>query len=294
MRPAESLWALAYGGPMALLPLTVSNVEMDNLEPILGDLPLSLATASLSVPIFRIISLAVQHPGNKEELCRAHGPELLSQVLHYVLETLSKLKSGKKEILSGEELVTAIVSLCLSQSNEHGQKVQLFSTLLLDLKMWNSCNYVLQKKLLSSLADMVLSESTCMRDANALQVLLDGCRRCYWVIHEADSIDTFTLTGYERSLEKVNALVDELLVVIELLIGAASSTSTSSDVRCLIGFVVDCPQPNQVTGLGPGSLAHHYLPVTTCYRALLQLIFMLVVTHENIWFSHASRLTKFD
>ncbi|KAG0534790.1 hypothetical protein BDA96_04G310100 [Sorghum bicolor] len=246
VRPAESLWALAYGGPMALLPLIVSNVEMDNLEPILGDLSSSLATASLSVPIFRIISVAVQHPGNKEELCRTHGPELLSQVLHYVLDTLSKLESGKKEILSDEELVTAIVSLCQSQRNDHGQKVQLFSTLLLDLKMWSSCNYILQKKLLSSLADMVFAESTCMRDANALQMLLDGCRRCYWVIHEADSIDTFTLTGNERPLGNVNALVDELLVVIELLIGAAPSTLASDDVRCLVGFVVDCPQPNQV------------------------------------------------
>ncbi|WVZ74317.1 hypothetical protein U9M48_022515 [Paspalum notatum var. saurae] len=246
VRPAESLWALASGGPMALLPLVVSNVEMDNLEPILGDLSSSLATASLSVPIFRIISLAVQHPGNKEELCRTHGPELLSQVLHYVLETLSKLESGKKEILSDEELVTAIVSLCRSQRNDHGQKVQLFSTLLLDLKMWSSCNYVLQKKLLSSLADMVFAESTCMRDANALQMLLDGCRRCYWVIHEADSIDTFALTGHDRPLGNVNALVDELLVVIELLIGAAPSTLASDDVRCLVGFVVDCPQPNQV------------------------------------------------
>ncbi|CAN6245453.1 unnamed protein product [Urochloa humidicola] len=246
VRPAESLWALAYGGPMALLPLIVSNVEMDNLEPILGDLSLSLATASLSVPIFRIISLAVQHPGNKEELCRTHGPELLSQVLHYLLDTLSKLESGEKEILNDEELVTAIVSLCQSQRNDHCQKVQLFSTLLLDLKMWSSCNYVLQKKLLSSLADMVFAESTCMRDANALQMLLDGCRRCYWVIHEADSIDTFTLTGHERPLGNVNALVDELLVVIELLIGAAPSTLASDDVRCLVGFIVDCPQPNQV------------------------------------------------
>ena len=260
VRPAESLWALAYGGPMALLPVIVSNVEMDNLEPILGDLSSSLATASLSVPIFRIISVAVQHPGNKEELYRTHGPELLSQVLHYVLDTLSKLESGKKEILSDEELVTAIVSLCQSQRNDHGQKVQLFSTLLLDLKMWSSCNYILQKKLLSSLADMVFAESTCMRDANALQMLLDGCRSCYWVIHEADSIDTFTLTGNERPLGNVNALVDELLVVIELLIGAAPSTLASDDVRCLVGFVVDCPQPNQVTALGTGSLAQYYLP----------------------------------
>jgi hypothetical protein len=293
MRPAESLWALAYGGPMALLPLTVSNVEMDNLEPILGDLSLSLATASLSVPIFRIISLAIQHPGNKEELCRAHGPELLSRVLHYVLETLSKLESGKKEILSDEELVTAIVSLCLSQSNDHGQKVQLFSTLLLDLKMWSSCNYVLQKKLLSSLADMVLAESTCMHDANALQLLLDGCRRCYWIIHEADSIDTFTLTGDERPIKKVNALVDELLVVIELLIGEASSTLASNDIRCLIRFVVDCPQPNQVIGIGHGGLAHHYLPHAT-QSTLAKVVYSSIVnlhdSYENMWSSHASRL----
>ncbi|KQK00661.1 BEACH domain-containing protein C2 isoform X2 [Brachypodium distachyon] len=247
VRPAESLWALACGGPMALLPLTVSNVEMDNLEPILGDLSLSLATASLSVPIFRIISLAIQHPGNKEELCRTHGPELLSLVLHYLLETLSRLESGKKEILSDEELVAAIVSLCQSQRNDPGLKVQLFSTLLLDLKMWSSCNYVLQKKLLSSLADMVFAESACMYEANALQMLLDGCRRCYWVTREGDSVDTFTFAGTERPIEKVNALVDELLVVIELLIGAASSsTMASDDIRCLVGFVVDCPQPNQV------------------------------------------------
>ncbi|XP_044420246.1 BEACH domain-containing protein C2 isoform X2 [Triticum aestivum] len=246
VRPAESLWALACGGPMALLPLTVSNIEMDNLEPILGDVSLSLATSSLSVPIFRIISLAIQHPGNKQELCRTHGPELLSQVLQYLLETLSKLESGKKEILRDEELVAAIVSLCQSQINDPGLKAQLFSTLLLDLKMWSSCNYVLQKKLLSSLADMVFAESACMYDANALQMLLDGCRRCYWVTREGDSIDTFTLTGTERPLGKVNALVDELLVVIELLIGSASSTMASDDVRRLVGFVVDCPQPNQV------------------------------------------------
>lgn len=243
---------------MALLPLTVSNVEMDNLEPILGDLSLSLATASLSVPIFRIISLAIQHPGNKEELCRTHGPELLSLVLHYLLETLSRLESGKKEILSDEELVAAIVSLCQSQRNDPGLKVQLFSTLLLDLKMWSSCNYVLQKKLLSSLADMVFAESACMYETNALQMLLDGCRRCYWVTREGDSVDTFTFAGTERPIEKVNALVNELLVVIELLIGAASSsTMASDDIRCLVGFIVDCPQPNQASGVNTGSPAQY-------------------------------------
>ncbi|RLM73593.1 BEACH domain-containing protein C2 [Panicum miliaceum] len=245
VRPAESLWALAYGGPMALLPLTISNVQMDSLEPTPGDLSLSLATVSLSAPVFRIISLAIQHPGNNEELCRAFAPELLSRVLHYLLQALSKLESGE-EALTDEELVAAIVSLCQSQRNNHELKVQLFSSLLLDLKLWSSCNYGLQKKLLSSLADMVFTESACMRDAKAMQMLLDGCRRCYWAIQEPDSVDNFALSGTKRSLGEVNALVDELLVVIELLLGAASSTAVSDDVRCLIGFIVECPQPNQV------------------------------------------------
>ncbi|VAH35372.1 unnamed protein product [Triticum turgidum subsp. durum] len=249
VRPAESLWALAYGGPMALLPLTVSSVQMDTLEPALGELSLSLATASLSAPIFRIISLAIQHPGNNEELCRTCAPELLSRVLHYLLQASSKLGSGEEEGVTNEELVAAIVSLCQSQRNNHELKVQLFRTLLLDLKMWSSCNYGLQKKLLSSLADMVFTESICMRDANALQMLLDGCRRCYWAIREPDSIDNLPLTGTKRSLGEVNALIDELLVVIELLLGAVSSTAASDDVCSLIGFIVDCPQPNQVARL---------------------------------------------
>ncbi|KAK3141841.1 hypothetical protein QOZ80_4BG0338950 [Eleusine coracana subsp. coracana] len=245
VRPAEALWALAYGGPMALLPLTISNVHMDNLEPTPGDLSLSLATVSLSAPVFRIISLSIQHPGNNEELCQTFAPELLSCVLNYLLQALSKLESGEKA-LTDEELVTAIVSLCQSQRNNHELKVQLFSGLLLDLKLWSSCNYGLQKKLLSSLADMVFTESACMRDAKAMQMLLDGCRRCYWAVWEPDSIDNSALTGTKRSPGEVNALVDELLVIIELLLGAASPTAISDDVRCLIGFVADCPQPNQV------------------------------------------------
>ncbi|KAL6903365.1 hypothetical protein ACP4OV_004178 [Aristida adscensionis] len=245
IRPAESLWALAYGGPMVLLPLTISNVQMDSLEPTPGDLSLSLSTVALSAPVFRIISMAIQHPGNNEELCRTFAPELLSFVLHYLLQGLSNLESGE-DALTDEELVAAIVSLCQSQRNNHELKVQLFSNLLLDLKLWSSCNYGLQKKLLSSLADMVFTEAACMQDAKAMQMLLDGCRKCFWAIREADSIDNFALTGTKRSLGEVNALVDELLVVIELLLGAASSTAASDDVRCLVGFIVDCPQPNQV------------------------------------------------
>ncbi|KAK6285550.1 hypothetical protein POUND7_011729 [Theobroma cacao] len=246
MRPVEALWALAYGGPMSLLPLAVSNVRKDSLEPEQGSLPLSLATATLAAPIFRIISFAIHHPGNNEELCRTRGPEILSRILNYLLQTLSSFGPGKHNGVGDEELVAAVVSLCQSQKHDHALKVQLFSTLLLDLKIWSLCSYGLQKKLLSSVADMVFTESSVMRDANAMQMLLDGCRRCYWTIREKDSLDTFSLNDDIRPMGEVNALVDELLVVIELLIGAAPPSLAADDVRRLLGFMVDCPQPNQV------------------------------------------------
>ncbi|KAL6004718.1 BEACH domain-containing protein C2 [Asimina triloba] len=247
MRPVEALWALAYGGPMSLLPLVVSDVQKDSLEPKQGDLPLTMATVSLAAPILRSISMAIQHPRNNEELCRAQGPEVLSLILRYLLQTLSALDHGNKIGVRDEELVAAVVCLCQSQRKNHALKVQLFRTLLLDLKMWSLCNYGLQKKLLSSLADMVFTESSVMRDANAVQMLLDGCRRCYWIVCDSDSTDTFSLHEAPRPAGEVNALVDELLVVIELLIGAASPKLAVDDVRCLIGFIVDCPQPNQVS-----------------------------------------------
>ncbi|KAI3495022.1 hypothetical protein L1887_37129 [Cichorium endivia] len=245
MRPAEALWALAYGGPMSLLPFVVSKVDNSSLEPQKGDLPLSLATTALAAPIFRIMSLAIQHPGNNNELCRTKGPEVLSVILTYLLETLSSLDVAKHGV-GDEEIVAAIVSLCQSQKNNYALKVQLFSTLLLDLKIWSLCSYGLQKKLLSSLADMVFTEASVMRDAKAIQTLLDGCRRCYWTIREKDSVNTFSINGGMRPVGEVNALVDELLVFIELLVGAAPPSMAVDDVRSLLGFLVDSPQPNQV------------------------------------------------
>ncbi|WOH09388.1 hypothetical protein DCAR_0728845 [Daucus carota subsp. sativus] len=245
IRPAEAFWGLAYGGPMSLLPLVVSHVHDTTLEPHKGNLSLSVATTSLAAPIFRVISMAIQHPGNNEELCRIRGPEVLSRILDYLLQTLSSLDVTNHGV-ADEELVAAVVILCQSQKFNHSLKVQLFSTLLLDLKIWSLCSYGLQKKLLASLADMVFTESSVMRDANAIQMLLDGCRKCYWTIREKDSINTFSLQEALRPLGEVNALVDELMVVIELLVVAAPPSLAVDDVRCLLGFMVDCPQPNQV------------------------------------------------
>ncbi|KAL6124354.1 hypothetical protein ACLB2K_076867 [Fragaria x ananassa] len=248
MRPVAALWAFSYGGPMSLLPLAVSNVDKVTLEPQQGNPSLSLATTALAAPIFRIISTAIQYPWNNEELCRTRGPEVLSRILNYLLLTLSSLYAGKQHGVGDEELVASVLSLCQSQQKNYSLKVQLFSTLLLDLKVWSLCNYGIQKKLLSSLADMVFTESSVMRDANAIQMLLDSCRRCYWTIREKDSVYTFSpsLNEASRPVGEVNALVDELLVIIELLLVAAPPSLASDDVRCLLGFMVDCPQPNQV------------------------------------------------
>ncbi|KAI3756859.1 hypothetical protein L1987_56682 [Smallanthus sonchifolius] len=201
MRPAEALWALAYGGPMSLLPFVVSKVDNDTLEPKKGNLKSCLATIALTAPIFRIISLAIQHLGNNNELCRTRAPEVLSKILTYLLKTLSSLDVAQHAV-ADEEIAAAVVSLCQSQKNNLTLKIQLFSTLLLDLKIWSLCSYGIQKKLLSSLADLVFTESFVMCDAKAIQALLDGCRR-------------------------------------------SPPPMAVNDIRCLLGFLVDCPQPNQ-------------------------------------------------
>ncbi|XP_058744102.1 BEACH domain-containing protein C2-like isoform X2 [Vicia villosa] len=242
VRPVDALWAVAYGGPLSLLPLAISNIQEDTLEPHQGNFSVSVATTSLAAPIFRIISTAIQYSRNSDELSRCRGPAVLSKILNYLLQTLASLGIGRDDGVGDEELVAAVVSLCLSQKINHTLKVQLFTTLLLDIKIWSLCNYGIQKKLLSSLADMVFTESAVMRDANAIQMLLDSCRRCYWTVPEKDSV-----AGATRPVGEVNALVDELLVVIELLIVAASPSLVSDDVRCLLGFLVDCPQPGQIS-----------------------------------------------
>ncbi|XP_057852146.2 BEACH domain-containing protein C2 isoform X2 [Cryptomeria japonica] len=248
VRPIEALWAMAEGGPMSLLPLTVSAMDYATYEPVSGETSISLVTSQLSAPIFRMIALTVHHPGNSEELCRAHAPQVLAQLLRYLLKMLSLLEPEKVNAEArDEELVAAIVSLCQSPQNNIELKVQLFSNLLLDLKMWSRCSYGLQKKLLSSLADMVFTEAMAMRAANAVQLLLDGCRRCYWLINEPDSVDMSAVGKSSRPAGELNALVDELLVIIELLVGSSTGPMATDDVRCLIQFVLDCPQSNQVT-----------------------------------------------
>ncbi|KAL2621191.1 hypothetical protein R1flu_001396 [Riccia fluitans] len=251
-RPTEALWAMGEGGPMALLPLTVGAVDKDSFLPIIGDVELSAAVSMLAAPIFRILSVAFQHPGNAEEMARSCAPRLLAFLLGHLV-SVPALGEAKGRGLDyarteerDEELVSAVVSLAQAPKNNFNLKVQLYSTLLLDLKLWYRCAYGLQKKLLSTLADLAFSEALTMRTANAVQLLLDGCRRCYWVVREPDSLHHYAGGRSSRPVGELNALVDELLVVVELLVGSGPLPLSGADVSSLVQFVLDCPQPNQV------------------------------------------------
>ncbi len=252
IRPTEVIWALAEGGPMVLLPLTVGAVDKDTLQPLIGKADVSSSTMLLCAPIFRMLSVTLQHAGNAEEIARSYAPRLLAHLLGYLVSAPSPGDPERKAYEQArteerdEELVAAVVSLARAPQNHTALKVQLFSSLLLDLKLWISCSYGLQKKLLSQLADMVFTEAPTMRGANAVQMLLDGCRRCYWLIPEPNSIHTFAGGKSSRPAGELNALVDELLVVVELLLGSAHASTLGPDVASVVQFVLDCPQHNQV------------------------------------------------
>ncbi|CAK9224782.1 unnamed protein product [Sphagnum troendelagicum] len=252
IRPTEAIWALAEGGPMVLLPLTVGAVDKDTLQPLIGKADVSSSTMLLCAPIFRMLSVTLQHAGNAEEIARSYAPRLLAHLLGYLVSAPSPGDPERKAYEQArteerdEELVAAVVSLARAPQNHTALKVQLFSSLLLDLKLWISCSYGLQKKLLSQLADMVFTEAPTMRGANAVQMLLDGCRRCYWLIPEPNSIHTFAGGKSSRPAGELNALVDELLVVVELLLGSAHASTLGPDVASVVQFVLDCPQHNQV------------------------------------------------
>jgi hypothetical protein len=237
---------------MALLPLAVGAVDKDSMQPVIKG-EVSSSTALLAAPVFRMLSLGLKsHPGNAEEFARYHAAWLLAHLLGYLVRVPAFVGAEKKKNEQAkteerdEELVAAVVSLAQAPQSHFNLKVQLFSSLLLDLKLWSSCSYGLQKKLLSTLADMVYTEAATMRGANAVQVLLDGCRRCYWLISEPNSIHSFADDKSSRHGGELNALVDELLVVVELLVGSTQGTALSGDVCSLVQFVLDCPQPNQV------------------------------------------------
>lgn len=252
VRPVEAIWAMGEGGPLSLLPLAIGATDKDTMEPIVDNPFISSRAVVLAAPILRIISLSLQNPGNAEELLRGHAPQMLAQILAHILcvpslkEHIGSIQGQERPDARNEEVVAAVVLLAQAPKFNDSLKVQIYSKLLLDLKLWCRCSYGLQKKLLSSLADMVFTESATMRAANAVQMLLDCCRQCYWIVPESDSLHLFAGGKLPRPVGELNALIDELMVIVELLLGTSRGAVASTDVQSLVKFLLDCPQPNQV------------------------------------------------
>eukprot|EP00850_Spirogloea_muscicola_P008241 SM000043S15869 [mRNA] locus=s43:763446:778532:+ [translate_table: standard] len=233
------------------------------------------ASVSLAASILRILALLAREALHLEELARWKTPALLSHLLGRFLSSPDRLadvateahgspSTGKVEDTE-EELVSAVLALAQAPQGRYSTALairrELYASLLLDLALWARCSYGLQKKLLSQLADLAFAEQAIMYSANALQMLLDSCRRCYWVVREEDSIDfkgrpqadaqdkVGSRAGCEESqLGEAQALVDELLVVVELLVGPANQGPAAAEesIRTLVQFAISCPQPHQV------------------------------------------------
>ncbi|GBG78164.1 hypothetical protein CBR_g26196 [Chara braunii] len=189
VKPADSLWAMGEGGPLATLPLVVGSLEKETLQPCISDVYVSAAASMLSAPLLRVIARALLHPGNMDEVARINAPRLLAHLLSHVLtvpaaadhhHSVSSSANSAKNEKRDEEMVVAVISLVqASKANE-------------------------------------VSGSSVLK-LNAV-----------------------------RPAGQLNTLVDELLVVVELLVGSGSGITAEADVRCLIHFVLDCSQPNQV------------------------------------------------
>ncbi|KAJ7518790.1 hypothetical protein O6H91_20G008500 [Diphasiastrum complanatum] len=233
-RPVDSIWAMAEGGPMALLPLMIGFLDKNSLQPIFPDSTISAGAALLSIPIFRIVALALRYGRIAEEM---HAPQVLAYLLRHLL-----CVPWERE----KELVSSVIYLSLAFNKDTVLKVQFFKYVLLNLKVWCCCPPEVQKMYLSSLSDIIVTDESTMRDANAVQMLLDGCRSCYWLTPEVDSVCKLDNGRSCRPVLQPNPLVDELLIVVELLINSAQRSTVTANIRCLVQFVLDCPQRHQV------------------------------------------------
>ncbi|KAJ7518802.1 hypothetical protein O6H91_20G008900 [Diphasiastrum complanatum] len=232
-RPVDSIWAMAEGGPMALLPLMIGFLDKNSLQPIFPDSTISAGAALLSIPIFRVVALALRYGRIAEEM---HAPQVLAYLLRHLL-----CVPWERE----KELVSSVIYLSLAFNKDTVLKVQFFKYVLLNLKVWCCCPPEVQKMYLSSLSDIIVTDESTMRDANAVQMLLDGCRSCYWLTPEVDSVCKLDNGRSCRPVLQPNPLVDELLIVVELLINSAQRSTVTANIRCLVQFVLDCPQRHQ-------------------------------------------------
>ncbi|CAI7871365.1 unnamed protein product, partial [Closterium sp. NIES-53] len=256
----------------------------------------------------RIIARSLRRPMNREEL-KGPAPALLSHLLHFVLSsppTLNESASNESaaEDTSGsidnskehsmeksrererdrerdrdKELVHACMLLAhMPRPGDH-LKNHLMEHLLLHLPLWAPSHLSTQRALLAAVGDAVSLELQALQSVGAVSLLLDGCRRCYWMTWEPSSVRLCTASwhptrlaalvkggageaggagggewGREEMQEErmgmmgeVNGMVNAVMGALEKLVCAGVGLDVmGADMRALVSFALQCPQPNQV------------------------------------------------
>ncbi|CAI5494352.1 unnamed protein product [Closterium sp. Naga37s-1] len=339
-RVPQAIWQAGQGGPLALLTLAIHAVHPDSFLPLplalSADPPAAVAAARLLPRVLGLVGRAMRHGMNREEM-KGGAPAMLALMLAYGLSTCAQGgvaggagagggDSADKEVseqqgaavavrgMDGDEapydsqLAAAAAALTMAPRFGDPLKPHLFLHLLLHLPLWASCPLPVQQQVLSSLGAVAVREQHTLRAAGALPVLLDGCRRCYWVQLEAISLplgpassrsatppsmkspgaeeggggaevggeareqeEGEWVAGQHARMGEVNALVDAVMGVLEVLLATSSGTAMGADMRTLVAFLLDCPHPNQPTLAMP-------CPVSLCcHNALLSTPF---VSHD--------------
>jgi hypothetical protein len=127
-------------------------MDKDTLQPFISKADVSLSTMLFCAPIFRMLFVTLLHARNAKEIIRNYAPRLRAHLLGYLVnapfpgEIERKAYEDARIEERDEELVAIVVSLAHALQNHTTLKVLLFSSLLLDLKLWISYSYGLQKK----------------------------------------------------------------------------------------------------------------------------------------------------
>ncbi|GJP50837.1 hypothetical protein CLOM_g9994 [Closterium sp. NIES-68] len=302
-RAADALWAATEGGPLALLPLCIEAVDLHTMAPQVRSPPLSLSASQLLPHVLRLIARSLRRPMNREEL-KGAGPTLLSHLLQFVLSsppTLNESASiriapaassslstrGKEKDKTRDrdkELVHACMLLAhLPRPGDH-LKNHLMEHLLLHLPLWAPSHLSTQRALLAAIGDAVPLELQALQSVGAVSLLLDGCRRCYWMTWEPSSVRLCTASWHsnaagakekgaggaaaseaageaggaewgredmhgerEGMMGEVNGMVNAVMAVLEKLVSAGVGLAVmGADMRALVSFALQCPQANQV------------------------------------------------
>ncbi|CAI5475939.1 unnamed protein product [Closterium sp. Yama58-4] len=288
-RVPEAIWQAGQGGPLALLTLAVHAVHPDSFLPLplalCADPPAAVAAARLLPRVLGVVGRAMRHGMNREEI-KGGAPAMLALMVaeqHGAALCSLDEPEPEREPPYDKQLAAATAALAMAPRFGDPLKPHLFLHLLLHLPLWAACPLPVQQQVLTSLAAVAVREQHTLRAAGALPVLLDGCRRCYWVHLEAISLPLgpsssrsatpaaikspgaeeagggAEVGGERREQEEremvlrqharmgeVNALVDAVMGVLELLLATSNATAMGADMRTLVAFLLDCPHPNQV------------------------------------------------